>query len=138
MRTSIWAVIAAILVSASPAYAARPPVPLQNFPNQVVQTASGTKPPVEQVAQAITAAATGKQWAVAKQADGSFLATRVVKGKHTVVTTISFSPDAYSVTYHSSDNMRFEMIGGVPYIHPNYNVWARELVEAIRLEMSKL
>lgn len=138
MRTAIWAVLAAILASASPAYGARPPVPLQNFPNQAIATASGKKPTVEQVAQAITAAATGKQWAVAKQADGSFLATRVVKGKHTVVSTISFSSEAYSVTYHSSDNMRFEMHEGVPHIHPNYNVWARELVEAIRLEVSKL
>lgn len=137
MRTASWAVVAATLVSASPAYG-RTPVPVENFPNQAVATASGKKPTLEQVQQAITAAATGKQWALAKQADGTFLATRVVRGKHTIVTTVTFTPDQYSVTYHSSDNMKFEMYDGKPHIHPNYNVWARELVDAIRIELSKL
>jgi hypothetical protein len=138
MRTAFWALVAALLVSAAPAYGARPSVPIDNFPNQAVGTASGKKPTLDQVAQAIAAAATSRQWAVARQADGSFLATRVVKGKHTIVTTISFTPEQYSVTYHSSDNMRFEVRDGVPHIHPNYNVWTRELVEAIRVELSKL
>ncbi len=138
MRTALWAVIAAILASATPAYGARPPVPVQDFPDQAVGTASGKKPTLEQVAQAITAAATSKQWAVAKQADGSLLATRVVKGKHTIVATVSFTPERYSVLYHSSDNMNYQVLNGVPSIHPNYNVWARELVEAIRVEVSKL
>src|SRR5512142_2671660 len=137
MRTVIWAAVAAILVSASPAYG-RAPVPVENFPNQAIATASGKKPTLEQVQQAITAAATGKQWSLAKQADGSFLATRVVRGKHTIVATVAFTPEQYSVLYHSSDNMKFEMYNGVPHIHPNYNVWARELVDAIRIELSKL
>ncbi len=137
MRMATWAVAAAIVVAASPAYG-RTPVPVENFPNQAVATASGKKPTLEQVQQAITAAATGKQWALAKQADGSFLATRVVRGKHTIVATVAFTTDQYSVVYHSSDNMKFEMYNGTPYIHPNYNVWARELVDAIRIELSKL
>ncbi len=137
MRAAIWTAVAAILVTAAPAYG-RTPVPVENFPNNPVATASGKKPTVEQVAQAITAAATSKQWSLAKQADGSFLATRVVKGKHTIVTTVSFTADQYSVAYHSSDNMKFTMYDGVPHIHPNYNVWAKELVDAIRVEVSKL
>ncbi len=137
MRTTIWAVVAAVLVSASPAYG-RTPVPVENFPNNPIQTASGKKPTVDQVAQAITAAAASRQWALAKQADGSFLATRVVRGKHTIVATVAYTTEQYSVLYHSSDNMKFEMYNGAPYIHPNYNVWARELVDAIRIEVSKL
>ena len=62
----------------------------------------------------------------------------MIKGKHTIVTTISFSAEKYSVMYLSSENMKFQMFNDAPYIHPNYNVWARELVEAIRLEISKL
>jgi hypothetical protein len=138
MRTAFWATFAALLVSAAPAYGARPPVPVENFPNQAIGTASGRRPTLDQVAQAITAAATSKQWAVARQSEGSFLATRVVKGKHTIVTNISFTPEQYSVTYHSSDNMNYGEHRGVPSIHPNYNVWTRELVEAIRIEVSKL
>jgi hypothetical protein len=34
--------------------------------------------------------------------------------------------------------MKFEIYEGVPHIHPNYNVWARELVDAVRIELSKL
>ncbi|HEX9051416.1 MAG TPA: hypothetical protein VF841_12870 [Anaeromyxobacter sp.] len=137
MRAAIWAAAAAVLVAASPARA-RTPVPVENFPDQPVATASGRRPTLEQVQQAIASAATARQWALAKQADGSFLATRVVKGKHTLVTAVSFTAERYSVTYHSSDNLKYEVYRGVPYIHPNYNVWTRELVEAIRIELSKL
>jgi hypothetical protein len=136
MRIATPAAVAALLATASPAYG-RTLVPVENFTNQAVATASGKKPALEQVHDAIARAATSKGWAVAKQADGQLLATRVVKGKHTIVTTVSFTPDAYSVLYHSSENMKYQMFGGVPYIHPNYNVWARELVEAIRVELSK-
>ncbi len=137
MRIATSVAFAAFLATASPAYG-RTLVPVENFTNQAVATASGKKPTLEQVHDAIGRAAASKGWAVAKQADGQLLATRLVKGKHTIVTTISFTPDAYSVLYHSSENMKYETYRGVPYIHPNYNVWARELVEAIRLELSKL
>lgn len=137
MRTVLLAVVSAIVVSAFPAYA-RSPVPVVNFANEAVATASGSKPTLAQVREAIIKGGATKDWALAKQAEDQFLATRVIKGKHTIVATISFTAEQYSVTYHSSDNMKFTMLNGVPYVHPNYNVWARELVEAIRLEISKL
>ncbi len=137
MRAVLLAVVAVVVVSAFPAYG-RTPVPVQNFPDQPVATASGAKPTLDQVREAIVKAAASKDWALARQADDRFGATRVIKGKHTIVTTISFSPEKYSVAYASSDNMKYQLVEGVPYIHPNYNVWARELVDAIRLELSKL
>ena len=137
MRAVLFAVLAAVVVSASPAYG-RTPVPVVNFPDQAVATASGGKPTAAQVRDAISQAAASKEWALAKQSDDQFVATRVIKGKHTIVTTISFSAEKYSVMYLSSENMKFQMFNDAPYIHPNYNVWARELVEAIRLEISKL
>jgi hypothetical protein len=137
MRMVLFAVAAAVVVSAPPAYG-RTPVPVVNFPDQVVGTASGAKPTAAQVRDAIVKAGASKDWALAMQSEDQFLATRVIKGKHTIVTTISFTAEKYSVTYYSSENMKFQMRDGVPYIHPKYNVWARELVEAIRLEISKL
>jgi hypothetical protein len=137
MRAVLVGVVAAVLVSSPPAYA-RNAVPVVNFPDQAVATASGAKPTAAQVRDAIVKAAASKEWALAKQADDQFVATRVIKGKHTIVTTISFSAEKYSVTYLSSENMKFRIFNDTPYIHPNYNVWARELVEAIRLEVSKL
>ncbi len=137
MRTLLSAVAVAVVVSAYPAYG-RTPVPVVDFPDQVVATASGAKPTAAQVRDAIIKAGAGKGWALAKQPDDQFIATRVIKGKHTIVTTISFTAEKYSVTYRSSENMKFGMFNGVPHIHPNYNVWARDLVEAIRLEISKL
>jgi hypothetical protein len=137
MRAVLFAVVATVVVSASPAYG-RTAVPVVNFPDQPVATATGAKPTAAQVRDAVMKAAASKDWALAKQSDDQFVATRVIKGKHTIVTTISFSAEKYSVTYLSSENMKFQEFDGVPYIHPNYNVWARELVEAIRLEISRL
>ena len=137
MRTVLFAAVSVLIATAFPAQA-RSPVPVQNFANQAVATASGATPTFAQVREAVMKAAASKEWALARQADDQFLATRVIKGKHTIVTYVSFTANAYSVYYHSSENMKFTMVDGVPYIHPNYNVWARELVEAIRLEVSKL
>lgn len=137
MRVVLLMIVAAVAVSASPAFG-RTPVAVVNYFDQLVETASGARPTAAQVRDAIVRAGASKDWALAKRADDQFLATRVIKGKHTIVTTISFTAEKYSVSYESSENMKFQVIDGIPYIHPNYNVWARELVEAIRLELSKL
>jgi hypothetical protein len=125
------------LIVAAPAYG-RTPVPIVEFPDLAVGTSSGVKPTVEQVRQAIVKAAGEKDWALAKQAEDRFVATRVIKGKHTIVTTISFSAEKYSVKYESSENMNYQVNNGKALIHPNYNVWAQDLVGAIRFEISKL
>lgn len=137
MRKLLLAVMAALVFPAYPAFARRP-VPIVDWPNQTVATASGNKLTLEQVAQAVTKAAFGMGWTSSKISDEQYVARRVVRGKHTVVVSISISPEQYSVTYQSSDNMKFEIYDGVRLIHPNYNVWVRELVEAIRLELSRL
>jgi hypothetical protein len=137
MRLALLTVIAALLVSTSPA-SARSPVMAENFPDQPVGTASGAKPTLDQVREAIVKAAASKDWALAKQANDRFVATRVIRGKHTIVSTISFSAEKFSVTYQSSENMKAEVLNGHQFIHPNYNVWARELVDAIRIEISKI
>ncbi len=131
------AVIAALVLQASPALA-RNPVPIVDFPNQATATTSGKTPTVEQVLEAVVRATASKGWALAKTADGQYSATRLVRGKHTVVVAISIAPEQYSVVYQSSVNMSYGTLEGVPVIHPNYNAWARQLVEAIRMEVSKL
>jgi hypothetical protein len=103
-----------------------------------VVTADGKVPTLEQVRQAITKAAISSGWALAKTGDAQFEATLVVRGKHTVVVSIPFSPEKFSVLYTSSTNMKYDARGGKPVIHPNYNVWTGNLVSAIRRELVKL
>lgn len=137
MRKVHLAVTAAVALLASPALA-RTPVPIVDWSHQPVATGSGNKLSTEQVVQAVMKAAAAESWAVAKVAEGKYVGTRVVRGKHTIVVTIAVSPEEYSVSYQSSINMKHDVWNGVPVIHPNYNVWTRQLVDAVRLELSRL
>ena len=137
MRNVRLIVAAAVLLQASPALA-RAPVPIQDWPAEAVVTASGNRPTAEQVEQAALVAVAAKGWTPTRVADGRYSLRKLVRGKHTVVVSLSVAATQYGIVYESSDNMKYTTVEGVPHIHPNYNVWARELVEAIRAEVARL
>jgi hypothetical protein len=138
MRTVRSIAVALAIVAGAPAEA-RNAVPVQQFLDQRVVTQSGRTPSLEEVRQGTVKAAMAAGWALAKTAENQFEGTKVVRGKHTIVVSIWFAPDRYSVTYKSSDNMKYGVgPGGIQVIHPNYNVWARQLVDAIRVQVSSL
>jgi len=117
---------------------ARTPVPIINHENLSVATTSGKTLQVDQVKQAIQAAAGAKGWSVAFQADSRLLATLNVRNKHTIVVEIAYATDKYSLQYKDSTNMHFGDLNGSKVIHPYYNKWVQELKDAIRIELLKL
>ena len=120
------------------AQAARPPVPLINYADIAITTTSGSMPSADQFKQAVIDGGRTKEWIVSQQPDGKLLAMIAVRGKHTVSVEISFSANKYSLQYKNSTNMQYNDNNGSPMIHPFYNVWVKNLTEAIRIELSKL
>jgi hypothetical protein len=138
MKTKLFAaILIASALATSPAIA-REPVPIINHDNISVATNSGKTLQLEQVKQAIQAAAGAKAWTIAFQADGKLLATLHVRGKHTIVVEIAYAADKYSLQYRDSTNMKFGELNGSKVIHPFYNKWVLELKDAIRIELLKL
>lgn len=118
--------------------AQRTPIPIVNHEDVAIANADGPRPTQAQVKQAIRSAATAKQWEVADQGPGRMLATLHVRGKHTVVTEISYSPEKFSVVYKDSTNMKYSPgPDGRGVIHPFYNRWVQDLKEAIRTSLVK-
>lgn len=123
---------------------------------------TGSSKPVtsEQVRDAISAAATSLRWDVSKSPSQDMLsATLLVRGKHTVVVSIPYSAEKFSIKYQNSINMKYELAGppsggnsdlikmgsaaketpaGTPTIHPAYNKWVQELRQAIQAQLRKL
>jgi hypothetical protein len=92
--------------------------------------ARGSKPLTQaEVRDAIVAAASAKQWKVNYVAAGRLVAQRNVAGRHLVEVDIRYGPQQYSVLYRNSINMNYRATDAS--IHPNYNRWARELVDGI-------
>jgi len=136
-------------------HAQRQPVPIVNHENMAVVTRSGNAVTAEQVKKAIMdgAVAGKRRWDIAHTAAGKVQATYRVR-THTIVTEIENTATTYSIRYVSSINMKYEVAQpsqqfsttspaisykeGTPLIHPFYNTWVQELIEAIRGEMLKL
>lgn len=129
--------LAAVLALAALQAQARAPVPIVNHENVQVVRASG-KTSAADVEKAIRAAAvaTGRKWAVTQPRPGMLVATYSVR-THTVVTEIQYSASTYSVRYKDSINMKYVPGEGAGSIHPFYNQWVDEFMQAIRVELGR-
>lgn len=136
IQSMLLAVLMAL--AAGQAAAQRQPVPIINYENVAISSATGKPLTVSQVKQAIQSAAAAKQWQLVEQGPGRMMATLHVRGKHTVVTEISYSPDQFSVVYKDSTNMKYSPgPDGKGAIHPFYNRWTQDLKEAIRTSLPR-
>ncbi len=129
-----------MMATAVPAAYARSTVPIVPHDDMTVTTGSGRTPADEEVRQAIVAAAatTKYPWTVSTSEAGALVATTVVRDKHTVSVNVKYSGARYSVSYRDSANMKYEVDDGVAKIHPFYNTWVQELIDAINAELKKL
>lgn len=126
------------LLACAPAMA-RTPVPVVDFPDQPVSTASGKALAADQVVQAVRSAAVARKWVVTAAADGKLTASLSWNGnKHSISVLIACTADRYSIAYKDSDNMKYSPGDGQPLIHPYYNRFVGELNEAIRAELASL
>ncbi len=132
---------------------ARSVVPIVNFEDQVVPSADGNLKTLDKVREAILAAGRDQEWQMNPVKDGHIVATRVIRGKHTMVLDIIYSPARYSVVYSDSINLNFKPVASVQpasvqgaaasgaaqgMIHPNYNKWVGDLNFAIARKLSQL
>lgn len=119
----------------------RAPVPIVDYPNSSITTRPGSTLTVDQVKNAITAAAQSRNWQISPgPASESLQAVLHVRGKHTVVVDITYTTQSYSISYQTSTNMKYSITPdtNVRVIHPFYNRWVSDLRESIRLELNRL
>lgn len=148
------------LITLSFGVMARDVVPIVNYDDILVASGSGKPVSNEQVREAIVNAARANNWVVGKVVDKDVLsATLLVKGKHTVVVSIPYSADKFSIRYQDSSNMKYSLAkpamegstdltkinsparnlqAETPMIHPAYNKWVQALLQSIRLELTRL
>jgi hypothetical protein len=131
-------VVLAVLLTllAAPAFA-RSAVPLVEFPDQALTAPPGKTLTDGDVREAIVRAAKSLDWKLSPEGDRKFVATLVVRNKHTIAVNVVYAAEKVSVTFQSSINMKYEVKDGVAMIHPYYNDWTRKLVDAIRFEAAK-
>jgi hypothetical protein len=151
--------LAASAVFCSAAYA-REPVPVVNHIDVPVMTGSGKPVTADQVRDAIIKGGEKKDWAVTRSPNSELLSAKiVVRNKHTVVVSISYSAERFSIKYQDSINMNFKLAdgpampsvgyaqymnappstpAGTPLIHPGYNSWVNYLLMSIQEELKVL
>ncbi len=107
--------------------------PIMEFENQTWVRADGKTLPMEQVKTAVLMGIQDKGWSIEEWTDGVVTAKILVRGKHTVVISITYYTNHFSLYYKDSDKMMYkEKEDGTKVIHKNYNRWAEQLVNAIR------
>lgn len=152
-RRSFLLIIAALTASLGLPASAREPVPIVNHSNLTWARPDGKQLDLATVRNQIIQAANSKSWTVENAAgENTLLAQLVVRNKHTIRTTITYTPSTFSVKYHSSENMKYGIdepsvevdplnVGKKQtrreVIHPHYNRWTQELVSAIQAQLSR-
>jgi hypothetical protein len=89
----------------------------------------------DNIARAIIQGGTTRGWNMV-QVDANTIEGTLIQRQHTVVVSIPFTANNYSIIYKTSSNMRAD--GGDGTIHRSYNRWVRNLQKAIGLEISRL
>ncbi|HRE15800.1 MAG TPA: hypothetical protein PLW86_01870 [Rhodocyclaceae bacterium] len=135
LKTLCLATALILTISASHA---REAVPIVNYDAIAINTATGKTLTQADVKAAIIRAGSSQGWVMSDIAQDQLTGTLQVRGKHTVVVTIRFSADKFSVAYKDSIDMKYAVFEGVPLIHPFYNKWVQTLINNIRIETQKL
>jgi len=125
------------LVAASPAYAARGSVPLQEFDDLPISTADGKQPSGEQIRKAIVQAGASRDFTAAVQ-PGNKIKMTYARRDHSLVVEVVFTPKSYSIKYVDSANLGYSMEGGKTVIHPNVNKWLNNLRQGIDRNLNQL
>jgi len=89
----------------------------------------------EQVQKAVETAALAKDWKVLNASDGRIELTTLKNGKHMLHVVVAYSDAGCVINYIESTNLMYKELRDrarpVRVIHRNYNVWVRELSDAI-------
>lgn len=110
--------------------------PITNYLDMPVKARGGKPLSQAEVRDAIVAGASARQWKVNYVGAGLLVAQRNIAGRHLVEVDIRYGPQQYSVIYRNSINMNYRASDAS--IHPNYNRWARDLVDGINFAIYRL
>lgn len=106
--------------------------------NASTGTMSQTKLSNDMVRKAIFDACQRRGWHAAEISPGLIEARLVVRGKHTVVVSIPYTAENYTIKYKSSNNMEHKTKSdGTQSIHPNYNKWVNILNNEISISLAR-
>lgn len=140
MKRILLVLLSGVLLVMQPG--CRGSVPIKDIENQTLTRENGRALTTSQVRQAIIAAARSDRkqiWDLREEREGYFVGKLVVRGRHTIVVDIFYNATRLDIKYRDSINMKFEKEDeGRSEIHPNYNVWVDDLLQAILFEIQKL
>lgn len=137
MRNLFLALLASTALASTSVHA-RPAVPIENHENVAVVTASGVAATAERVRQAFVLGGMKRGWRFEDAGDRQLTGTLNVRGKHTVMVTVNYGPERYSILYKDSTNMKYGQDDGQAVIHPFYNKWVQNLIRDVDMELAKL
>jgi hypothetical protein len=115
---------------APPAFATDPIVDLVDMPTPM--TADGGAFTVDEVRRAIFNACLKRGWTPRIGADGTIVASILVRGRHYAEVGISWDADSYSIRYRDSRELDYDAEDRE--IHGNYNRWVDLLSKGIQGE----
>lgn len=128
--------VALLLVAlAGPADAALMEDEVENFENMPIKTPGGRQLTSAEVRDAIVAAATARKWKIDYVRAGVLIGRLNVAGRHLAEVSILYSPQQYSVIYRDSVNLNYRASDST--IHPSYNRWVGQFVDAINLSLGR-
>ena len=133
----IRALLCLAVVAASPAFAARGSVPMQEYDDLPIGSANGKQPSSEQIRKAIVQGGASRDFVAAAQ-PGNKVKLTYSRRDHSLVVEVVFTPKSYSIKYVDSTNLGYGMEGGKPVIHPNANKWLNNLRKAIDQQLNRL
>ncbi len=123
------AILATVLLAGSCAYA-RGPVPIVDFENVRIVTATGRHLTAEEVRKAVAVAAEADGWSVDGDGRDKLRATLNRNG-HVVTVDIGYTPASYSIRYADSVRMSYDSGATGAKINPHYNTWVKQLKDAV-------
>lgn len=123
------AMLTAVLLASTGAYA-RGTVPIVDFENVRIVTATGKPLTAEEVSKAVAFAAEKMGWTVDVASPDKLRATLNLNG-HTVTVDIGYTPASYSIRYADSTRMSYEPGATGAKINPYYNTWVKQLKDAV-------
>jgi hypothetical protein len=123
------------LLLVSPAGHARFAEPVQS-PQRATFVSGNAAPNLAKVRESIGLAASSRGWVVTSEQPGQLQLRNVIRNKHVVVINVFYDTTSVRAEYVSSENLKYEMRGEVPYIHPKYNEWVNLLLHDIVAKVS--
>src|SRR5215510_8017891 len=119
------------------ASAAQPPVPLQQYEHLTVSVSDKANLTPAAVKKAIVVAASSRGWWLVADRPGVVQLATKMRGYGAVI-EVSYTTEAYSIRYVSSEHLGYAQQGGAESIHPTYNRWLRNLIQSINTELLRI